>query len=86
MNVGSISALHGELQVSPGLPERLEQISSPTVRRILRRITQDEPHLPPPEAYHGSLGRPSTGTNLAHPMKFSPTISGCTLGRDEHLQ
>jgi hypothetical protein len=39
-------AAHGELQVSPGLLERLEQISIPTVRRILRRITQDEPHLP----------------------------------------
>ncbi|HOG47361.1 MAG TPA: integrase [Anaerolineae bacterium] len=39
-------AAHGELQMSPGLLEHLGQISIPTVRRILQRITQDEPHLP----------------------------------------
>ncbi|HOG46782.1 MAG TPA: integrase [Anaerolineae bacterium] len=39
-------AAHGELRVSQSLLERLGQISIPTVRRILQRITQDEPHLP----------------------------------------
>ena len=39
-------AAHGELQLSPGLLERLEQISVPTVRRRLYRIAQDEPRLP----------------------------------------
>ncbi len=39
-------AAHGELQVSAGLLERLGQISVPTVRRILQRISQDEPRLP----------------------------------------
>lgn len=39
-------ATHGELRPSPGLLEQLAVISVPTVRRILRRITQDEPRLP----------------------------------------
>jgi hypothetical protein len=39
-------AAHGELQSSAELLARLEQISVPTVRRILQRITQDEPRLP----------------------------------------
>lgn len=37
---------HSEVQISPGLLERLEQISAPTVRHILQRIRQDEPRLP----------------------------------------
>lgn len=39
-------AAHGELRVSPALLEQLEQISVPTVRRILQRVSQDEPRLP----------------------------------------
>jgi len=39
-------ASHGELQVSPTLLEQLKQISVPTVRRILQRVSQDEPRLP----------------------------------------
>jgi len=39
-------AAHGELRMSPGLLEQLAEISVPTVRRILQRIAQDEPHLP----------------------------------------
>ncbi len=39
-------ATHNELRLSPELLEQLAVISIPTVRRILRRITQDEPHLP----------------------------------------
>ncbi len=39
-------AAHGEPRVSPSLLERLERISIPTVRRISRRVTHDEPHLP----------------------------------------
>ena len=37
---------HGELEVSPELQAQLEQISIPTVRRILRRLAQDQPRLP----------------------------------------
>ncbi|MGQ9733426.1 MAG: integrase [Candidatus Zipacnadales bacterium] len=37
---------HGEIRLSPELLELLGQISVPTVRRILQRITQDEPRLP----------------------------------------
>ena len=39
-------ANHNELRLSPGLLEQLAVISVPTVRRILQRITQDEPRLP----------------------------------------
>lgn len=39
-------AAHGELRVSPPLLEQLKQISVPTVRRILQRVSQDEPRLP----------------------------------------
>ncbi len=39
-------AHHGELQLSLHLLEQLAVISVPTVRRVLRRITQDEPRLP----------------------------------------
>jgi len=39
-------AAHSELGTSPELLSKLEQISIPTVRRILQRITQDEPRLP----------------------------------------
>jgi len=39
-------AVHGELQVSAGLLAALQKISVPTVRRILQRIAQDQPHLP----------------------------------------
>lgn len=39
-------AAHDELRPSPGLLEQLAVISVPTVRRILRRLTQDEPRLP----------------------------------------
>jgi len=37
---------HGELHLSAGLLEHLDSISVATVRRILRRISQDEPRLP----------------------------------------
>jgi hypothetical protein len=37
---------HGELEPSPELLEKLEQISISSVKRILRRIRQDEPRLP----------------------------------------
>jgi hypothetical protein len=39
-------ATHGELPVSAPLLAQLAQISVPTVRRILQRVTQDEPRLP----------------------------------------
>jgi hypothetical protein len=37
---------HGELEVTPKLLTQLEQISVPTVRRILQRLAQDQPRLP----------------------------------------
>ena len=39
-------AVHGELEISPLLLEKLGQISVPTVGRILGRIRQDQPRLP----------------------------------------
>ncbi len=39
-------ATHNELRLSLGLLEQLAVVSVPTVRRILRRLTQDEPRLP----------------------------------------
>lgn len=39
-------AAHGELEVSTDLLAQLEQISIPTVRRIMRRLAQDQPRLP----------------------------------------
>jgi hypothetical protein len=39
-------AAHGELVATPELLAKLETISLSTVRRILRRIRQDEPRLP----------------------------------------
>ena len=39
-------ARHGELEISPGLLDQLEEISIPTVRRILQRVEQDQPRLP----------------------------------------
>jgi hypothetical protein len=39
-------AVHGELETSPLLLEKLGQISVPTVGRILGRIRQDQPRLP----------------------------------------
>ena len=41
-------AKHGELTIGSGLLEQLASISIPTVRRILRHITQDEPKLARP--------------------------------------
>jgi len=39
-------AAHGELELTPGLLEKLGCISVSTLRRILQRLTQDEPRLP----------------------------------------
>jgi hypothetical protein len=39
-------AAHHELEVSPPLLEKLDQISIPTVQRILGRIPRDKPRLP----------------------------------------
>jgi hypothetical protein len=39
-------AAHGEMEVSPQLLEKLEQISISTVRRRLARLRQDQPRLP----------------------------------------
>lgn len=39
-------ATHDELQVSPSLLEKLDQISVSTVKRILARIPRDKPRLP----------------------------------------
>ena len=39
-------ANHHELRPSPALLEQLAVISVPTLRRILQRVTQDEPRLP----------------------------------------
>ncbi len=39
-------AHHGELETSPHLLEQLSHISTSTVKRILKRIQQDEPLLP----------------------------------------
>ena len=39
-------AAHGELEVSPPLLEKLDQISISTVQRILGRIPRDKPRLP----------------------------------------
>ena len=39
-------AAHGELEIAPGLLENLERISMSTVRRILGRLSQDQPRLP----------------------------------------
>jgi hypothetical protein len=38
-------ARHGELKITPSLIEQLAQISVSTVRRMLRRLYQDQPHL-----------------------------------------
>jgi hypothetical protein len=48
-------ARHGELTVTPHLLEALDQISTSTVGRILRRITQDQPHLPRPDSLGPAL-------------------------------
>ncbi len=37
---------HGELRASPELLRQLEKISASTIRRILKRIGQDQPRLP----------------------------------------
>jgi hypothetical protein len=39
-------AAHGEVELSPGLLGQLGQISVSTVRRILKKLGQDEPRLP----------------------------------------
>jgi hypothetical protein len=39
-------ARHGELEASPRLLEQLSRISVSTLRRILRRLEQDQPRLP----------------------------------------
>jgi len=39
-------AHHGELETSQHLLDQLSPISVSTVKRILKRIRQDEPHLP----------------------------------------
>jgi hypothetical protein len=46
--VGMVNQLaaHGELEVSPPLLEKLDQISISTVQRILGRIPRDKPRLP----------------------------------------
>jgi len=41
-------ASHGELEVSPELLAQLERISISTVRRIMKRLGQDQPRLPQP--------------------------------------
>ncbi len=59
-------ASHGELQVSPTLLDSLGRINVSTVRRILKRIRQDEPSLP-----HRSPIPPKTLTRLV-PMRRIP--------------
>ena len=56
-------AHHGELETSHHLLDQLSQISISTVKRILKRIRQDEPRLP--------RRRPSRGNRVARdvPMK-----------------
>jgi len=39
-------ANHGEMEVTPKLLAQLDEISISSVRRILRRLTQDQPRLP----------------------------------------
>jgi transposase InsO family protein len=39
-------AIHGELEVSPPLLEKLDQISISTAQRVLARIPRDKPRLP----------------------------------------
>lgn len=39
-------AAHGELETTPELLEKLERISVSTVRRLLDRLSQDQPRLP----------------------------------------
>lgn len=39
-------ARHGEIDVSPRLLDQLSRISISTLRRILNRLEQDQPHLP----------------------------------------
>jgi hypothetical protein len=39
-------AAHGEVELSPGLLRQLGRISVSTVRRILKKLAQDEPRLP----------------------------------------
>jgi hypothetical protein len=39
-------ATHGELEVSPPLLEKLDQISISTAQRVLARIPRDKPRLP----------------------------------------
>ena len=41
--------LHGELQATPALLAQLDAISIPTIRRIMARVTQDQPKLPRPK-------------------------------------
>jgi hypothetical protein len=48
-------ARHAEMAVTPDLLETLGQISTSTVGRILRRITQDQPHLPRPRSVGAAL-------------------------------
>lgn len=48
-------ARHGEMAVTPDLLQTLGQISTSTVGRILRRISQDQPHLPRPSSVGPAL-------------------------------
>ena len=51
-------ARHGELEISPGLLDQLEEISIPTVRRILQRVEQDRAIAYSPLRRHVQRNRP----------------------------
>jgi len=53
-------AQHGELAISEALLAQLSQISVSTVKRILRRIRQDQPRLPRRKPSQGNALRRNT--------------------------
>ena len=71
-------ARHGEMAVTPDLLQTLGQISTSTVGRILRRISQDQPRLPRPSSVGPALtqGIPITVIpwNAAEPGHFETDL------------
>lgn len=63
-------AHHGELEISQHLLDQLSQISVSTMKRILKRIRQDEPRLPSLGILYGRR-RPSRGNKVTRdvPMR-----------------
>jgi hypothetical protein len=72
-------ARHGQMEASPRLLNQLSRISVSTVRRVLKRLQQDEPRLPregPAEANKAAREMPMRGIRVSAQM--SHTAGGST--------